>query len=175
MTRAGQAAVAVTTRALILVLAAIAVHSSVAEAERITVALNQGGPEWFSRTIHLPGRGDFEVRVDPEKLPSGDIIGWNVELYERIKPGVVAGNLLEPKGNWHGLQPFMVVPRDVQERRWRSQVITVTGLRCSIEVLDGEIRPSAERDGEMFFVSLRLAIEITQQTQRPRTKATPSR
>jgi hypothetical protein len=111
----------------------------------------------------LPTRGRaFELRVVPTFDGWNDVDSWEVQLFSAVKTGRDGRNLLAPAGNWHGLQPFDVLPGDIEGAGVYPgrRVIERGEFTCTIEVLGGAARPSRVTPGARIFDSLTLAVEI---------------
>lgn len=127
----------------------------------LDVEVNDRDRPDFDKLIDLRESGYVRLRLLPDRNADGSIALWSVELYEVMGAGVVKGNLLEPSTAWHGIQPFMIVPRDVDEPSWRSRPAIRAGiLECSIEILSGKTRERIGAGGERALESVNVRITL---------------
>lgn len=132
---------------------------------KLTVELN--AETHNSHSVRFPDpRSPFpemELRVTPWTNAANEVMAWNVELLRySARTGKPWPNLLAPSGNWHGLQPFGIVPADVEGKGAypKRREIRRNGFRCVITVLGGKTKPSRVTPKLTVFESLRLEIEL---------------
>ena len=144
---------------------------------KLTVELN--AETHNSHSVRFPDpRSPFpemELRVTPWPNAANEVVTWDVELLKySARTGKPGENLLAPSGNWHGLQPFGIVPADVEGKGAYPQQrdIRRNGFHCVITVLGGQTKPSRVTPNLTVFESLRLEIELD--VDQPKQSATPT-
>lgn len=78
----------------------------------VQVSARSGGNAWVGYVNDRRRRShvEYEFLLEPE-YDAGELLsGWNLLLF---RPEHRNENLLEPAGQWHGLQPFNFVARDL--------------------------------------------------------------
>jgi hypothetical protein len=118
---------------------------------------------WIGYVKSHPGETAYEFLVLPEEDLANHLIGWQAFFYSS---GDRNKNLLEPRGTWHGLQPFMIMAEDLQAGPGRSTFgakrtinIPQLGLVVSIEV--ASVSTQAEPDGTVVFGNLALVLSVS--------------
>jgi hypothetical protein len=129
----------------------------------ITLSKECSANAWIGYVKSARNRRAYELRLEPEIDIANDIAGWNVLLYESE---VAKHNLLEPRGTWHGLQPFMIVAADLTEGLEKSVFGAQRTLRVSdrqlivrIQLEDAKVS-TQERSGSSTFSELRLSLAV---------------
>lgn len=108
--------------------------------------------------LWIPGK-PLELRVTPAFDAWNDVQSWEVGIFHFADKG--GRNLLAPTRNWHGLQPFHVLPDDVEGSGFGPRrVIKRPEFRCTIEILEEVTKPSRVMAGMRVFESLKLAVEV---------------
>ncbi len=115
-----------------------------------------------------------ELRVTPDVNDANEVITWDVQLLKYSpRTGKPGDNLLAEKV--HGLQPFVVIPADVEGHGYYPQrrEIRRNGFHCVITVLGGETKASRVTPNLVVFESLRVEIEldVDQQKRGPTPKS----
>jgi len=124
-----------------------------------SVSSSCGGNAWFAY-ISPPGHPQsvYELRLLPTVDVSGHVVGWDLELSPASDRDA---NLLEPSGNWHGLQPFNFLGRDFVDGARGSPFgakrrIPVRGTSNSLVV---NVKSSDGTETEAKALSLQVQLE----------------
>lgn len=106
----------------------------------------------------------YSLSLKPEVDVGGHITGIDLILRDVGNPKVTE-NLLDPIGNWHGLQPYSFMANDLLHGADASafgtrRIITVKGrgLDISIQILN--VRVSALPDGTHEIDELKLSLAV---------------
>jgi hypothetical protein len=143
---------------------------------KVQIDLDASGHNTHTVWLRAPGSpiSHMELRVTPSFNEGNEVTDWDVELLSfSDRTGNPERNLLAPKGNWHGLQPFMVLPRDIDGHGYypARREIRQEGFHCVITVLGGETKPSRVTPNLVVFESLRLEVELD--VDQPKRGPTP--
>lgn len=105
----------------------------------------------------------YELRLDPVFDVANDVTGWDVSVFDLQQDHLSdQRNLLAPRGNWHGLQPFMIRAggNDVFGRK---RTVSGDGISCVIEVIEQKTLPSEVLPGARVFESARILLQLRPQ------------
>ena len=103
------------------------------------------------------------IELIPEFCVGHEIIGWDVDIHTiSLSAGTRSRNLLEPEGNWHGLQPFMILAQDIdRSTEFNSRRdFWVGAFHFVVEISGGRTKLSTGDPTEPVIESLQLAVEV---------------
>jgi hypothetical protein len=121
------------------------------------------GKAWSEFVRTTSGKKVYRLFFDPQRDVSGILVGVDLVLSDSMHgPGL---NLLNPPGNWHGLQPYDFVASDFLHGPNKSgfgahRVISVDrkGIVVDIDVLD--VKVSASPGGKTQIDTVNLSIDV---------------
>ena len=105
----------------------------------------------------------YELRVGPELDTRGEIVAWDVSLYDAERRG---RNMLAPRGQWHGLQAFTIAAGDLKLGAEKSAFgstrtikVEEVGAAVRIQIVDADVT-SGDDPLLHRFESLRLRLSV---------------
>ncbi len=118
-----------------------------------------GGNAWVGYVRDGRGRQTvYELLLEPQYDVRDRLVGWDLLLFRPDAPGQ---NLLEPKGGWHGLQPFNFVAADLLHGAEQSAfgLERRMPIRGSSTTLVARITDVEVAGDEIEYLRLRLALK----------------
>ena len=102
-------------------------------------------------TIYSPGDGKrYLARLEPSEDANGGVFMLQVVLTPEGEPD--HANLLEPKGDWHGAQPYMIYAEDLTRPSifGASRVFRLPELKMTLTIVLGDGVARRSGDGYAF-------------------------
>lgn len=97
---------------LAVVLVAAPTHAAgSSESHAVTITFSSDHPAAEQAKLRAPSGSDYVVQLRPDP----DVSGEPVVLDFVLRSARGRANLLEPEGNWHGLQPFIFVASEFDQ------------------------------------------------------------
>lgn len=132
------------------------------EVEYSRGALTNG---WMHYIYSAARKKLYVFSLEPQIDNAKHVIGIDVVLHDADKPNADE-NLLNPPGNWHGLQPYSFMASDLVNGPVKSafglhRIITVTnrGLNIGIRILDVKIGTLPDSAHEISELKLSLSAD----------------
>ena len=132
------------------------------QAEYSRGALTKG---WTDYTYSAAKKKLYVLSLEPQVDTAKHVIGLDVVLRDADKPNADE-NLLDPPGEWHGLQPYSFMasdlvngPRGSAFGSRRSIAVTNRGLSIGIRILDVRIRTLPNSTHEISELRLALSAD----------------
>jgi len=125
---------------LVIAFVAVLLHSRPATAGGppfdVQVCASGCGNAWVGYVNANPGEIAYELFLEPQPEESGVVVGWDLVVF---RPAHREENLLEPAGNWHGIQPFSFLAGDLRAGPERGvfgaqRTIRVRGTPATVQV-----------------------------------------
>jgi hypothetical protein len=149
-------------------------HSDFAACPKIrplrTTAHFSKGPlaeHWTAQVLGVDGKPVYDLSLEPERTKSDAVIG--VDLVMRSADSQCAGdgsNLLNPRHNWHGLQPYSFVGRDLAQGTdksifgaHRSVKVGRNKLAVQMDVSSVKVSPLPNGDYEIDDLTVSVGID----------------
>jgi hypothetical protein len=127
---------------------------------------SSSAPSWRAYVLAPDGRRVYRLSLEPEYGPKNQVIGLNLLLSPaQTKSQNVNSNLLNPH-NWHGLQPYEFLGKDLAKGADKSVFgahrelkIEDKKLVIRMDVSKSMVSPLANGDYEIDQLELAIAIE----------------
>jgi hypothetical protein len=122
---------------------------------------------WNAYVLTPGGKRAYELSFEPEYGPKNEIIGLNLVLVDAQKKHEPSGsNLLDPRGIWHGLQPYDFMGRDLAQGPDKSILGTHRTLRIEdrklvvrIDISSVKVSPLANGDYQIDQLDLAISVD----------------
>jgi len=119
---------------------------------------------WSAFVLNSYGKPVYKLFLDAQRNATGNLIVVDLVLTSAVK-GNPDANLLNPQHNWHGLQPYSFVARDLAKGPDKSafgRSRTIEGkagnIVLQVEILNVRVTPMAE--GDYQIEEIELSVEV---------------
>ncbi len=120
---------------------------------------------WKAYVLASGGKRAYELSFEPEYGPKNEIIGLDLVLADAQKrQGLSGSNLLNPH-NWHGLQPYDFLGKDLAQGADKSSFgshreLKLNGRKLLVRMDISSARVSPLPDGDYEIDQLELAVAV---------------